>query len=213
MMQRSLGIIVLATVAGAGGCLQKETTHTIYLTPDGKASWMAEERDVRSDESDPARRLAEEQRYILAVAADDHGIARGLAALDPIRLGTHVVRNQRPFVVITQAEFASLEFAARRMLMQLDLRGDVVVTRRGPVTTLTVRIDVAAAEEASGPDTPVVDLFDDLDCYRFVLTEGRFVGATGFTVLEGGAVAVPIETSQETIAGNGGILELSLSWE
>jgi len=44
------------------------------------------------------------------------------------------------------------------------------------------------------------------------LTDGTFVRATGFTLVEGDTVAVPVETPWETIVANGGILEMSLTW-
>lgn len=220
-MRKLTGIIVLAAAAAAGGCLQKDTTHTIYLSPDGRATWSAVEKDVRSDEKDLARRLSEEQRYILAAEAGEHGVGRGLAALSPERLRTRIVRGERPFIVVTEADFSSLEFVAQRLVLQLGLPADVLVTTDGPVTTLRVRIDAVLAvenEKESGTDasaeadSPIAELVEELDRYRFVLTEGRFVRATGFKLIDGGAIAVPVEMPWDAIVANGGILELSLSW-
>ncbi|HSL22367.1 MAG TPA: hypothetical protein VK886_12595 [Vicinamibacterales bacterium] len=218
-MRRLTGIIVMAAAVSAAGCLQKETTHTIYLTPDGKASWMAVEKDVRSDEQAPARRLSEEQQYILAAQAGEHGVARGLAALSPTRLRTRIIRDERPFVVVTEAEFSSIEFAAQRIVTGLGLPADVLVIYDGPVTTLRVRIDVAQAVEneketpEGDQENPIGELAEDLDRYRFVLTAGRFVHATGFRLADNNTAAVPIEPPRDAIAANGGILELSLSWQ
>jgi hypothetical protein len=217
-MRRLTGIIVLAAAATAAGCLQKETIHTIYLSPDGRATWAAVERDVRSDEKDPARRLAEEQRYILAAGNGEHGVARGLAALDPTRLRTHVVRGERPFLVVTVAEFGSIEFLAQRIVMRLGLPGEVALHQDGPVATLRVRIDAARAAEreeqgeGSSQNDPLGELLEELGAYRFTLTEGRFVAANGFELRDDWTVAVPVETPWDAIVANGGILELSLSW-
>ena len=52
------------------------------------------------------------------------------------------------------------------------------------------------------------ELLTDLDTYRFVLTEGRFVSADGFEILDEGAVAVP--DKKKTPAG--GVPHLSLAW-
>jgi hypothetical protein len=211
-MRKRLGLIVLAA-ASATGCLQKDTTHTLYLSPDGRLSWLAAERDVRSDDADPVRRFAEEQGYIVAAAGGVHGIGRGLAALDPTRLRTRVIRSERPFFVVTEAEFSSLEFAVQRMLVQLRAPGDVNVTGDGSVTTLRARIDAFAAEESGDtPETDVVELVENLDRYRIALTAGRYTSATGFTLTEGNTVAVPVKTPWETIVSNGGVLELSLTW-
>lgn len=209
--RQALGVIVLAAAA-ASGCLQKETTHTLYLSPDGRMSWMAVEKDVRSDETDPYRRLAEEQRYILAAATGAHGVGRGLAALAPSRQRTRVLRSERPFVVVTEAEFSSLEFAIRRLLTELAVEADVNVAYDGRLTTLTIRANAANAETDDGRDTPVGELFEELDRYRIALTDGRFIRATGFALIEGDTVAVPIETPWAAIAANGGILEMSLTW-
>lgn len=209
---QALGIIVVAAAA-ASGCLQKDTTHTLYLSPDGRLSWFVLERDVRSDEADPARRFAEEQGYIVAAGGGVHGVGRGLAALDPSRLRTRVIRDERPFVVVTEAEFGSLEFAVQRMLVQLGVPGEVTLSDDGPITALRVRIDAVAANESDdGPERDVVELVEDLDRYRIALTAGRFTSATGFALTEGDTVAVPVKIPWETIVANGGVLDLSLSW-
>ncbi len=217
-MRKLTAMIVMAAAASAAGCLQKETTHTIYLSPDGRATWTVVEKNVRSDEKDVARRAAEEQKYILAAEGSDHGVGRGLAALNPARLRTRIIRADRPFFVVTEAEFSSIEFAVQRIVMGLGLPADVLVTYDGPVTTLRVRIDaVQAVENAKRkpegePDNPLDDLAEDLDCYRFILTDERFVSAIGFTLASDNTVAVPVETPWDAVVANGGILELSLSW-
>jgi len=183
------------------------------LSPDGRLSWLAIEKDVRSDDTDPVRRFAEEQDYIAATADGVHGVGRGLAALDPTRLRTRAIRHERPFIVVTEAEFSSLEFAVQRFLVQLRVPGDVRVTRDGAITTLRVRINALAADSGNdGPETDVVELVEDLDRYRIVLTAGRFTSATGLTLTEDNTVAVPAKTPWETIVANDGVLELSLTW-
>ena len=210
-MRKRLGIIVLAA-ASATGCLQKDTTHTLYLSPDGRLSWLAIEQDVRSDAADPVRGLAEEEGYIVAAAGSVHGVGRGLAALDPTRLRTRLIRNERPFIVVTDAEFGSLEFVVQRLLVQLRTPGDVSVTGERASTTLRVRVDAFAANASDGPETDVVELAEDLDRYRIALTAGRFTSATGFALTEGNTVAVPVKTPWEAIVANGGVVELSLTW-
>ena len=46
------------------GCLEKETTHELYLDPDGTLTWVTLERDVHSNTSDPDKRQQEEQSYL-----------------------------------------------------------------------------------------------------------------------------------------------------
>ncbi len=217
-MRKLTGTIVVAAAVSAAGCLQKETTHTIYLSPDGRATWTVVETNVRSDEKDPARRAAEEQAYILAAEGSDHGVGRGLAALSPARLRTRIIRGERPFVVVTDAEFGSIEFAAQRFATGLGLPADVLVTHDGAVTTIRVRIDAAQAmandrqkPEEEGGD-PLAALAEDLDAYRFILTEGRFVSAIGFTLAGDDTIAVPAKPDWDEVVANGGILDLSLGW-
>jgi hypothetical protein len=206
-------VIAVLAAAAATGCLQKDTTHTLYLSPDGRLSWLAIEKDVRSDDADSGRRVGEEEAYRAAAAGGVHGVGRGLAALDPTRLRTRAIRNERPFIVVTDAEFSSLEFAVQRLLVQLRIPGEVHVAGDGAVTTLRVRIDAYAADAAAdGPETDVVELVEDLDRYRLVLTAGRFTSATGFALTQDNTVAVPVKTPWETIVANGGVLELSLTW-
>ena len=75
------GVVVAAAVCG--GCLQKEVGQTIYLSPSG-AVWTVIERDVRSDEKDPASRIREEQDY-LACERCGELLAADAAALAPVR--------------------------------------------------------------------------------------------------------------------------------
>lgn len=215
-MRKLAGIIVLAAAASAAGCLEKDTTHTIYLSPDGRATWMAIESGVQSDETDVGRRRTEEQQYILEAEEGEHGIGRGLAALSPTWLRTRVIRRERPFFVVTEAEFSSLEFLAQRILTNLGVPGEVLVSTDGPVTTVRVRIDAVQAAEKDDQEseagTAVSELLEELECYRFVVTVGRFVAAKGFTLSSGDTAAVPVEMPWDAIVANGGILELSLSW-
>lgn len=209
-MRKILGIMVLA--AAAAGCLQKETTHTLYLSPDGKVTWMAVEADVHSDETDPARRLAEEQKYLVEAAGDIHAVGRGLAALDPITVNTRIVRRDRPFFVITEARYDSIEFLAKRMLNSLPAKGNVSMTS-GERMTLTIRVDVRSTLEGGQErESPLDGLMEDLDRYQIVLTDGRFEWARGFKLDDDRRRARPVEMTMEEITENGGILELSLTW-
>ena len=213
-MKIRVGLMGLAVMA-ASGCLQKETGHTLYLSPDGMVSWLVVEKDVYSDTEDRAARSQEEQEYIASAARDAHGIGRALLLLDPADLRTRIVRHERPFVVTTEARYQSVERLGRDLMVRLGLDGEVTLHREGPVMTLRVKLDVEAAlasEEAREPDNPVDTLVDDLDRYKVVLTEGRFTNARGFTLSADGTQAMFAKTPWEAIEANGGIVELALSW-
>jgi hypothetical protein len=211
MTRNWAGILVLTVIApGLTGCLQRETTHSLYLSPAGAVAWTAVETDVRSDETDPAKRVAEEQQYLTATGTSSHGIGQGLAALDPARLETHVVRRQRPFVVVTEAEFDRIDRVFERMLAETRTPGYAALVHDGAQTTLVVHMTLGT-ESDENSSSPVTDLFEHFDRYRIVLTEGRFVAAKGFTLVDGGTAAVPIEISEEQVAANN-VVELTLTW-
>ena len=213
-MRKTLGILPLAAAVLLGGCLQKETTHTLYLAPDGAVAWMAVENDVRSDAGNAAERRAEEQSYLASVRSGTHGIARGLAALDPAGQQTRVLRAERPFVVVTEARFSRIDALFERMLADLRVPGYATLTRTGGGATLLIHLDVTAAmADESDRSTPVTDLIEEAARYRIVLTEGRFTAAHGFTLSDDGLTATPIETSDDDVSALGGVVELSLTWE
>jgi hypothetical protein len=213
MTRNWLKILPLAAVTVMlGGCLQKETTHSLYLSPDGTVVWTAFEKDVRSDEADAAKRQQEEQQYVTAALAGTHGIGAGLAALDPVSLRTLVLRKERPFIVMTEAELGPIDRLFSQMLAEIDTPGWATLRREGSRTTLTIHVEVGP-ESDKGSSSPVIGLFEDLDRYRIVLTAGRFVTATGFSLVDDGTAAIPREITEETLAENGGVVDLALTWD
>jgi hypothetical protein len=213
MTRNWLKILPLAAMtATLGGCLQKETTHSLYLSPDGAVTWTAFEKDVRSDENDAAKRQKEEQQYLTAALAGTHGIGAGLAALDHVSLRTLVLRKDRPFIVMTEAELGPIDRLFSQMLAEIDTPGWATLRREGSRTTLTIHVEVGP-ESDQGTSSPVIGLFEDLDRYRVVLTAGRFVTATGFNLVDDGTAAIPREITEDTLAENGGVIDLTLTWD
>jgi len=213
-MRKALAAVSLASVLTLGGCLQKETTHTLYLDPAGAVTWTVSEKDVRSDERNPAAQVNEENDYLHSVSAGMHDTGRALAALAGISPDVHLVRATRPFMVVTEARFAAIDQVIDRMLTELHLPGHAALERTNGTTRLLIHVD-AAATRASGSsdDTPVAALIESPDRFRIVLTEGRFVDASGFELSRDGAVAVPIDLSDEDLARTEGLIDLSLTWE
>ena len=64
---------------------------------------------------------------------------------------------------------------------------------------LSVSLDLSSLDDP-GPEheSPVTALLEDLDRYRFVLTDGRFVAATGFDILDNGTAATLQEIPAES---------------
>lgn len=212
--KRIFAVLPLAAALATAGCLQKETSHTLYLSPDGAVAWVAMENDVYSDEQQPAARHAEEQAYLASATAGAHDVGMGLAALAPVSQRTQVLRPTRPFAVRTEAQFIRIDTLFERMLYELRVPGDATLTRIDGTTTLSIRIDSGAAMDDQGDrESPITALAEDLAAYHIVLTDGRFFAARGFTLNEDKTRAVPAEVSEEDIAANGGVIELSLTWK
>jgi hypothetical protein len=213
-MRKALAAGSLASVLTLGGCLQKETTHTLYLEPGGAVTWIASEKDVRSDERNPAARLEEESDYLASVTAGMHATGRALAALGGLNPEVRLDRATRPFVVATEARFAAIEQVIDRMLSELQVPGHATLKRTNGKTRLLIHVDTASAfAGGSSDDTPVAALLESPGGFRFVMTDGRFLDASGFRLSQDGAVAVPIDISDEDLARTQGLIDLSLTWE
>lgn len=204
-MFSTVSLVVLAGVLSAG-CLQKEVTHTIYLSASG-AAWSVIEKDVRSDEQVPERRIAEEHDYVLAARAGRHPVAQAFRLLGAQAVTTTWLREGRPYTVLTEARFSSLEQLFKSVLRDAQMHGEVAAVTTGCDTRLTVRVDLSVEPRAE--DSALDALIGDAGDYRLVLTEGRFVSADGFTISGDGMVAVPDAGK----APEGEVLTLGLAWK
>ena len=200
------GIVAVLVVLATTGCLRKEVTHTVYVSPAG-LTWSVIERDVRSDHAEPPAKMAEEQDYILGARAGRHPVALALRSLGATRVDTTILRSDRPFTVVTDARFMDPGELARALLRQAHVRGDATIERDGCERTLRVWIDVDA-DQGEHADETASALLDGLSTYRIVLTEGRFLRADGFRIEEDGVVATP----HPDVEPVDGILRVSLTW-
>jgi hypothetical protein len=204
MISTVCGLVAAAAVCS--GCLRKEVTQTLYLGPTGVV-WTVIERDVRSDEKEPAGRIREEQDYFVAAGAGRHGVAQAFRSLGAQKVTTTWLRRERPYSVMTDAQFADLRQLAIAILRDAQAHGDVSLRREGCQTRFSVRVDLESAPDP-GDDSALTELLTDLETYRFVLTEGRFISADGFEILEDGTIAVPDKKK----AATDGVLTLNLIW-
>jgi hypothetical protein len=204
---RMFSAISTVVLAGAlsTGCLHKDMTQTIYISP-GSATWSVIEQDVRSDEGAPARRVSEEHDYVLAVTAGQHPVAQAFRRLGAHAVTTTWLRRNRPYTVLTEARFSSLEQIFRAVLRDAQMPGEVTAVTTGCETRLSVRIDLSVGPAAE--DSALDALIGNAGDYRLVLTEGRFVSADGFTISGDGTVAVA--DGRKTPEGD--VLTLGLSW-
>jgi hypothetical protein len=174
-------IVLLVAALLAGGCLQKEAVHTIYLSPDGAVRWTVDESGVVSDDTDPAKRLLEEQTYISNAVSGTHVAAqafRAMAAEGLVR--TSIVREERPYHVITDAQFSSIDSALSRFFKEAGLKASVTMKNVEGRTSVRAKLDFSKEPQDRG--SPVLKMLEDLDDLRFVLTEGTFIAGGGFDV-------------------------------
>jgi hypothetical protein len=184
MVRKAVATLVIGAVVSTAGCLQKETAHVIYVAPDGAAAWVISEVNVHSDEKDLDKRLSEERQYIGPALLGAHGVARGLAALAPqAPVRTTVLRDERPFHVVTDGRFASIDSLISRLFTELGIPASARLARDGSQTTLRVRLDFGRPGKEHHTD--VTELADAIETVRFVLTEGRFGAVQGVEVTDG----------------------------
>jgi hypothetical protein len=212
MNRYRLALGVVAVTLASSGCLVKETTHRVYLSPSGSLVWMVVEQGVRSDEGDSDKRWHEERQWLDALGGDVHPVAEGLRRLGPDRVSTRLLRLERPYMVLTDASFARVDRVIGLWFEELGLRGQAALEADGLGAVLSVSLDLSSVDDP-GPDieSPVTALLEDLDRYRFALTDGRFVGATGFDIIDNGTAATLQEISEERLKA-GGVLKLRLEW-
>jgi hypothetical protein len=204
-MFSAVSLVVLAGGLSTG-CLQRDVSQTIYISPDG-ALWSVTEKDVRSDDTAPAGRIAEEHEYFLAAAAGKHPVAQAFRRLGAQTVTTTWLRRTRPFTVLTEARFANIEQLFKAVLRDAQIQGDVTTARTGCGTRVTVKADLSS-QPATDAGSALDALIDALGDYRLVLTNGRFVAADGFTILGDGSTALP-DNSKTT---DGDVLFVMLEW-
>ncbi len=171
--------VATAALVLTAGCLQKETSHTLYLSPEGTVAWTADEANVYSGESDEGKRTVEEQAYLGPVLLGSHAMARALAALAPAApVRTTIVRDERPFHVITEARFDRIDRVLERLFTKAGVKSTASFAREADRAMLRVRLDFSSETER---DPTVLGLLD-VEHLRFVLTDGEFEAVTDVDV-------------------------------
>ena len=207
-------VLVLGMASVAAGCLQKDTTHTLYLSPDGAVAWVAEDANVYSDENDPGQRAAEEQAFIGPALLGSHPAARGLQALRPDTLvRTTVVREERPFHVITEARFSRAEGMLERLFTESGIKARVTLTQEDGHSALRMHFDFTRPPDHR--DNPAAALLQDLEHFAFVLTAGRFIAGGGFDVPDRTRAVISSEwmTGVEQAIEARRSIDLVLTWQ
>jgi hypothetical protein len=210
-MKRALiaGLIASTTVA----CLVKETTHTIYLQPDGSLTWVVLEREIRSLADTPEQRLAQEEEFLHSFHAGQHGTRQAFEALYCDRFASQLLREQRPFAVWSEADFSSLEQLTRDLMARLSIPAQVSMWHEDSVMHWQLEVFTDQVGEDYEPeDDSVVALLDDIESYQIRLTHGKLIDAHGFQLEEDDTVARLVELSEEELAANDNVARYYLAW-
>ena len=214
-----------AALALVGGCVRKETTHTLYLRPDGAVTWITLEKYIRSDEEDPQERRDEDEAFLAGVRSGEHKLTRALEMLGATSVEARILRDERPYMVMTEARFGSIDEVIQSFMDQAGAPINAELSREGDRVRLTISCDLAALAESTQQESSDDDrlevlevLLEDAENYRVVLTEGEFVDARGLTIEEEGTLAVLVEQDEDQIAeieevdDDGNVVIYSLTW-
>jgi hypothetical protein len=192
-------LVLAAMAAAAAGCLVKETTHTLYLSPDGAVTWSVVEKDVRSDCTTEQERTTEEQEFLALALSGGHSTAEAFRELGGTGVTSTAIRHQRPFTVITQAGFPGIDGLFQQLLNLEGIAGRSELKREGERVEWTLALWPDQERAGPGGDdlAAVLSPFWDADGWRIVLEDGRFVGAEGFDLSDDGVVATLREDGPE----------------
>lgn len=217
MRKRSLILAVL--VATSLGCFEIQGKHTIYLEPDGTVTWSVLEEEIRLDGETLEERRRAADEFLDLVAANGHAAAVSLAALHPSSLNTRILREEAPQAILTEAHFPGIDRVYQNLYDLYDLPALAELESDEDRTRLRIWM-WKGGEDEDEPDGSEESERVSLEILaaligecRIVLTEGRFVEATGFEILQNGRVAVPadFETTEEQDEGYVPVV-LSLTW-
>jgi len=213
-------LILVTVVASSVACFEIQGKHTLYLSPDGTVTWTVLEEEIRLGADTPEKKRLNEEDFAKRVAEREHETARSLEALHPGSLDARILREEAPQSILTEARFPAIDLLYRNLFDLYGMRADTDFTRREGFDRFVVEFWIENDEE-SGDDPDAEDeiaSYSDeillallLDC-RIVLTEGRFVEAVGFEILDDGKAVKPLEIDDEDAKEHRRPVTLSLTW-
>ena len=211
-----LTALLAAALAASTGCLQKETTSTIYLRTDGSLDWVVFERDVRSDETEASKRAAEELGYVDAAVNGRLPLAESFRALGGEGVRTQLLRDTRPYAAMIDARFDGLGRIFDSQLAGCGVPYDISQTVEGEVTTWRLWADIgvdgdklADSDDCGSAFSGMSDAMD----VTVILLDGTFTKAEGFTLAGSDRATLDDEAGSDALKKNNGQLVLSLSWK
>lgn len=214
MWKRALMLIALAGLTL--GCFEIPGKHVLYLDPDGDVTWTVLEEEIRFEAGSPKARLRQEEELLDRVAAGEHVAAVALSALYPRTLDSRVLREDAPQTVWTEASYPGIDLVYRNLLHLMGMPAVVVLDLEEDRAQLTITAWPGAEEPESNGEEISEEAGDMLlalfvKC-RIVLTEGKFVSAEGFEIIDDGRAVQPVEVDTEEAEENNTPVTLSLTW-
>ena len=188
MRKTCLPLLLLAVLSV--GCLEKETTQTIFIEDDGSVTWEVDESDVYSSSETLEDRSREEAEYLAMAQAGQPHIARALAEIGGAAGQTHLRRDRRPFHLRATARFRDPEPALGGLFSAVEVDAEVTLEREGGRHVLTITpTDLESGLDGDDNEGPVLELMRS-EGIRLVLSSGTFESVEGFCLQSGGRVAV-----------------------
>jgi hypothetical protein len=211
--------MVVAMTALTAGCFEIPGKHVLYLEPDGAVTWTVLEEEIRFDAESRKARLRQEEDFLDLVAAGEHPAAVALSALYPASVSSRVLREETPQTVWTEASFPGIDLVYRNLFQLMGMPAIVDLELEKDRARLVITAWPGAEDEhESGGDS---DEFEDgsldmllalfLKC-RIVLTEGKFVSAEGFEIVDDGIAVEPIDVDTAEAEENNTPVTLALTW-
>ena len=218
-------LLLTALLIPSLACFEIQGEHTLYLAPDGTIVWIVLEDEIRFYATTRDARRQQHDEFLDRVTANEHPAALSLEALYPASIRARVLREDTPPAILTEAHFPGIDrlyqnlFGLYRVVSSVQLK----VGERHAHLEILFWVDEEEEEEESDADEPDAAgeegegprdeflLAPLLEC-RIVLTEGRFVAAEGFEIVDLGQAAKPLPLETEEAQANNTPVRLSLTW-
>ena len=154
----------------------------------------------------------------------EHGIAEALTELDAEWVETRILRDERPYMVVTEARFNAIDEPVQSFFDRMEAPISAKLLREDDRTRFVIACDLEGFDEAEQhqideEETEIfMALLGDAEDYRLVLTDGKFVEARGFAIVDEETAAVLQEQTREEIElveefdDHGRTVVYSLTW-
>lgn len=205
MCKRLIMLSMVLLLVPSLACLEIQGSHTLYLSADGTVIWSVLEQGIR---------VEQEEDFLDRVSGSEHIAARALEVLYPSSLTTRVLREESPQAILTEAHYPGIDRVFQNLFTFYELPAYVELRIEEERAHLEIRFWMNTDESEEEDPNDAYDVFLlalFVEC-RIVLTEGEFIEARGFEIIEGGKVAKPTDIDTDEAEENNTPVELFLTW-